>query len=76
LNQWDYLTSGGMGIPKDITHAAWFNLGPRPGEKGNAVIDGHYGWKNNIPAVFDSLSQLQKGDKIFVDDEKGVVQHL
>jgi sortase A len=67
------INSGEMDIPKDITHAAWFNLGPRPGEKGNAVLDGHFGWKNNIPAVFDSLSQLQKGDNIYVENDERIV---
>src|SRR3954471_14322970 len=31
---------GAMGTPKNPVNAAWFALGPRPGEKGNAVIDG------------------------------------
>jgi sortase A len=68
------LTSEGtMGDPKDPAHAAWFNLGPRPGEKGNAVIDGHYGWKNNKPAVFDDINKLTPGDKLYVEDSKGII---
>jgi LPXTG-site transpeptidase (sortase) family protein len=63
---------GAMDVPKGPTEVAWLNLGPRPGEVGSAVISGHYGWKNNIPAVFDNLNKLQKGDKIHVRDEKGV----
>ena len=40
-------TQGEMAVPDGIGNAGWYNLGPRPGEKGNAVIDGHYGvWKN------------------------------
>ena len=67
------LTSqGAMDIPKNPADVAWFNLGPRPGEKGSAAISGHYGWKNNIPAVFDNLYKLQKGDKLYVEDGKGV----
>ncbi len=67
------LTSdGAMGVPKGPNEVVWFNLGPRPGENGSAVIAGHYGWKNNIPAVFDNLHKLSKGDKISVEDEKGV----
>jgi len=64
--------NGEMGIPKGATTTAWFNLGPKPGEKGSAVIDGHFGWKDNLPAVFDNLNKLQKGDKIYVDDDKGI----
>lgn len=66
------LTSdGAMAVPKGPDSVAWFNIGPRPGEKGSAVIAGHEGWKNDIPAVFDNLHALQKGDKIYVEDEKG-----
>lgn len=64
--------NGAMDIPKEPANTAWFNLGPHPGEKGSAVIDGHFGWKNNIPAVFDNLSKLQKGDKIYVLNDKGI----
>lgn len=67
------LTSeGAVDVPKDPTHAAWYNLGPRPGEVGNAIIDGHYTWKNHTAAVFDNLYTLQTGDKIYTKDEKGV----
>lgn len=64
---------GAMGVPKGPSDAAWYELGPRPGEKGSAVIAGHSGWKNNIPAVFDNLYKLKKGDKIYVEDERGAV---
>lgn len=64
---------GTMGVPKGPADAAWYKLGPHPGELGSAVIAGHSGWKNNIRAVFDNLNKLQKGDKIYVIDEKGEV---
>lgn len=60
-------------MPKGPVNVAWFNLGPRPGGNGSAVIAGHYGWKNNIPAVFDNLHKLRKGDKIYIEDDKGSV---
>lgn len=63
---------GAMDVPGGPLRAAWFNLGPRPGEIGSAVISGHYGWKNNIPAVFDNLNKLKKGDKIYIKDKGGV----
>lgn len=62
---------GAMDVPKGPDEVAWFNLGPRPGELGSAVIDGHSGWKNNRKAVFDNLHKLNKGDKIFIENEKG-----
>lgn len=68
------LTSdGAVGVPKDPMHVAWFNLSPRPGEKGVSVIAGHFGWKNNLPAVFDDLHTLHKGDKLYVEDDKGMI---
>ena len=63
--------SGALDVPKDFTNAGWFNLGPRPGEEGNAVIDGHYGWKNGVPAVFNLIHTLHIGDTIFVNDTEG-----
>lgn len=68
------LTSkGAVDVPKGPSDAAWFDLGPRPGEKGSSVIVGHSGWKNGMPAVFDNLNKLKKGDKIYIQDEKGLI---
>jgi len=64
---------GTMDVPKGPNDVAWYNLGTRPGGTGSAVIDGHSGYKDNKPAVFDNLYKLQKGDKIYVEDEKGVI---
>ncbi|MFA5996458.1 MAG: class F sortase [Candidatus Paceibacterota bacterium] len=63
---------GAMDVPTGPVNAAWFSLGPRPGEEGSAVIAGHYGWKDGLPAVFDNLSALQRGDTVYVEDENGV----
>lgn len=60
---------GAMDVPTGLMNAAWFNLSPRPGENGSAVIDGHYGWKDGQPTVFNKLHTLLPGDEIFVDDE-------
>jgi len=63
--------AGAVDVPKGPTDAAWFDLGPQPGEIGNAVIVGHSGWKNGIPAVFDNLYTLKKGDEIHVQNADG-----
>lgn len=63
---------GDVDVPKGISNAGWFNRWPRPGEKGSSVIVGHYGRRDNMPAVFDNLHKLQQGDKIFVEDKKGL----
>ncbi len=62
---------GAMDVPKDPVNAAWFDRGPRPGEKGSSVIDGHFGTADGSPAVFDDLHELDPGDKLYVEDEKG-----
>lgn len=61
-----------MDVPKSPADVAWFKLGTRPGDKGSAVIAGHYGrWKNGQVSVFDDLHKLKKGDKLSVKDDKG-----
>ncbi|OGZ66355.1 MAG: hypothetical protein A3C50_01135 [Candidatus Staskawiczbacteria bacterium RIFCSPHIGHO2_02_FULL_43_16] len=63
---------GSVDVPKGPTEVAWYQLGPRPGEKGSAVITGHYGpWRTGASSVFDNLNKLKAGDKIYVKDDKG-----
>lgn len=72
IEQVNLTSSGAVGVPKGIANVGWFNLGPRPGEKGNSIIVGHYGWyKNGTPAVFNNINKLKPGDKIYVQDGKG-----
>jgi LPXTG-site transpeptidase (sortase) family protein len=68
------LTSdGAMEVPKGGRDVGWYSSGPRPGEIGSAVMDGHYGrWKNGEGSVFDDLNKLEKGDTVYVEDDKGV----
>ncbi len=66
-------SSGAMDVPESPDNVAWFKLGQRPGENGSAVIAGHYGWENGKAAAFDNLYKLRKGDKIYVEDEKGAI---
>ncbi len=62
-----------MEVPKNAVDVGWYNLGPRPGEKGSAVIDGHFNNENGEAGVFFNLYQLKKGDKVYVQDDKGIV---
>lgn len=72
LEQVGLTPQGAVGVPKSQLNAAWFNLWPRPGEIGSAVIVGHYGvFKNGITTVFNNLSKLKIGDKIYVVDKAG-----
>ncbi|MDB5244143.1 MAG: peptidase family protein [Parcubacteria group bacterium] len=63
--------SGAMDAPTGPIHVGWYKFGTRPGDIGSAVIDGHSGWKDGIPAVFDKLATLEKGDKVTVEDDAG-----
>lgn len=67
------LTDGGeLGVPIGPLNAGWYKAGPRPGELGNAVIDGHFGlWKDGTATVFNNILNLQKGDKLYVSDKNG-----
>ncbi len=58
-------TQGNIGIPSDPNDAAWYRLGPLPGDPGNAIIDGHLDWTSG-PAVFSHLGQLQPKDQVTV----------
>ncbi len=66
-------TNGAMEVPNGQNNAAWFSLGPRPGDIGSAVIDGHYGiWKNGKETVFNDLDKLRQGDEISIEEDNGV----
>ena len=64
---------GEMGLPNDPNNVAWYDLGQTPGETGTAVIAGHNIWKNSKASTFAKLSDLNLGDKIFIENEKGEI---
>jgi len=49
----------------DYRNVAWYDLGPRPGDPGNAILNGHVSWWTG-DAVFTRLAQLRAGDVIRV----------
>lgn len=66
-------SNGSMGIPKKPQDTAWYMLGPKPGEVGSAVIAGHLNWFYGATGSFEHLNVLKPGDKISVQDDKGIV---
>ncbi len=56
---------GAMDAPKDPDQIGWYNLGPIPGEPGNAAIVGHVDWAGRVRA-FWNLQFLEPGDQIEV----------
>ncbi len=66
-------SDGSMDVPKNIDNVAWFQLGPKPGDIGNAIIAGHRGWLDSKAAIFNNLNNLKKGDIIYIEDNKGIL---
>lgn len=60
-----------MDVPKDSDDVGWYDLQNKPGEPGNAVIDGHLDKESGAPAAFWNLHKLNVGDKIIVTDTDG-----
>ena len=56
--------------------AGWYDLGPLPGERGSAVIDGHLDRPGGYPAVFWNLRDIQTGDDVMVTDTAGKTLHF
>lgn len=63
--------SRAMETPINTADVGWYKLGPRPGEKGSAVIDGHFDKEDGEASVFANLYKLKMGDKLYTKDDKG-----
>lgn len=60
-----------MDVPNNFVQAGWYNLGPKAGEIGSVVVDGHHDDFSGNPAVFYYLSELVSGDEIILTDQNG-----
>ena len=58
--------TGAMATPSGPYTVGWWDEGTRPGDNGNAVIDGHLDSAKVGAAVFWRLSALSPGDQILV----------
>lgn len=61
-------SDGTMDIKMSVNEIAWYKFGPLPGEKGSAVIAGHYGHLDGRESMFNDLHKLSKGDKLSIID--------
>ena len=61
-----------LATPNDFNDVAWYNLGPKPGDAGNALINGHVDWWTG-DAVFTHLHSVQVGDEVRVVRADGEV---
>ncbi len=66
-------SNGDLGTPvqNQWEGTGWYSNGPRPGQAGSAVIDGHLDRPGGYPAVFWYLRNVQVGDTITVVDTNG-----
>ncbi len=67
------LEDGNMATPSfsPWDDAGWYAAGPRPGEVGSAVIDGHLDRPGGSPAVFWNLRDMHVGDRVMITDTVG-----
>lgn len=63
-------TDGAIEAPKSIWDAGWYDGSAKPGEPGNAFIDGHISGPT-MDAVFAKLKVLKAGDYITVERGDG-----
>ena len=56
---------GSMAVPSQPDRVAWYQLGVKPGDAGDALFDGHFDWWTG-PAVFWHLGNLRRGDQVNV----------
>src|SRR5258708_12280188 len=54
----------------------WYKLGPLPGERGSAVIDGHLDRPGGSWAVFWRLSDMRVGNEVLVMNSAGKTLHF
>ena len=64
---------GSLEVPADFSVAGWYDLGPRPGAPGAAVIAGHVD-STAGPAVFYRLRDLRPGNVVQVRRRDGTTQ--
>ena len=71
-------SDGELATPTQNTweHVGWYDLGPHPGERGSAVIDGHLDRPGGSPAVFWRLRDVQVGDDVQVLNTDGKTLHF
>ena len=65
-------SSGALQVPPTTSVAGWYTGSPRPGSIGSAVIAGHIDSLTG-PGVFFRLSQVQRGDRVYVKRADGTL---
>jgi sortase (surface protein transpeptidase) len=63
---------GALQVPSTTSVAGWYTGSPRPGAIGSAIIVGHIDSVNG-PGVFFRLSELRRGDDVYVKRADGTM---
>lgn len=64
--------AGHLAVPSNGNTAAWYKLGPQPGNAGTALITGHLNWSAG-DGIFINLNKLRAGDEIRVRRQDGKI---
>lgn len=64
-------SDGTLETPTDYDDAGWWSGGPRPGDRGAAVITGHVDSVRSGAAVFHRLGELKRGDTVWYTSRRG-----
>jgi sortase (surface protein transpeptidase) len=69
---------GDLDTPQEhpLDDVGWYNMGPQPGARGSAVIDGHLDRPGGEPAVFWYLNNLHNDDDVMVISSQGRTLHF
>ncbi len=70
LERLDRAANGTIKVPRSPNTAGWYAKGPRPGQRGPAVILGHVDSATG-PAVFFDLAEVRRGDAVHVERSDG-----
>lgn len=60
-----------MDVPKNAANTAWYVYGAKPGQEGNAVINGHYDTPSGKAAVFFKLKTIKPGEEVQIIAQDG-----
>ncbi len=60
-----------LDVPPNYVEVGWYKHGPKPGDFGSAVLDGHVDNGASIDGVFKHLKNLKNGDEVYVTAKDG-----
>lgn len=60
-----------IGVPQEWGNVGWYREGVRPGERGKAILSGHFDDEKGRPAVFARLRDLEPGAEVRVSYSDG-----